>query len=83
MVHARMIEGALKTFDSKPPQCDNCILGKQTQMPVPRRREEGKGHKATKRLKKVWVDLAGQVVVISCTGNVYVINIVDDYSNKP
>lgn len=78
-----MIKGMLKTFCSKPPKCDHCILGKQTHTPVPRIREEGEGHRASRRLAKIWVDLTGQAVVTSRTGNVYVMNIMDDYTNKP
>lgn len=83
MAQAGMIDGMPKTFPTKPPICDDCILGKQARSPVPKKREEGKGHKATRRLEKVWVDLTGQAAVSSRTGNQYVMNIVDDYSNKP
>lgn len=83
MARAGMIDGMPKNFPEKPTVCDHCILGKQAQTPVLKKREEGSGHKATKRLEKVWVDLTGQAAVISRTGNLYVMNLVDDYSNKP
>lgn len=78
-----MIEDMPKAFLSKPPICDHCILDKQAKMPVPKAREKGNGHKAMRRLEKVWVDLAGPSAVVSHTGNYYVMNIVDDYSDKP
>ena len=53
---------------ANPPQCDFCVLGKQTKMPVPKTRVEGPGHKATRVLEKVWVDLSGQHMR-SRTGN--------------
>lgn len=52
-------------------------------MPVPNEHEEGEGHRAKSRLKKVWVDLTGPAAVTSCTGNNYIMNIVNDYTNKP
>ena len=51
-------------------------------MPIPKQREEGIGHRATRRLEKIWVDLAGQLSVTSHTRNNYVMNIVDDFTNK-
>ena len=43
--------------------------------------KEGPGHKATRVLEKVWVDLSGQHLR-SHTGNEYVMDIVDDYTNQ-
>lgn len=83
MARAGMIDGMPKTFSEKPPVCDECILGKQARTPVPKKREEGRGHKATRRLEKIWVDLTGQAAMPSRTGNHYIMNVVDDYSNKP
>ncbi|KAF9470204.1 hypothetical protein BDN70DRAFT_781027, partial [Pholiota conissans] len=40
-----------------PAKCESCILGKQTRTSVPKKRKEGPGHRATRRLEKVWVDL--------------------------
>ena len=52
-------------------------------MPIPKEREEGDGHRVTRRLGKVWMDLTGKTVMASCTGNCYVMNIVDNFTNKP
>lgn len=49
-------------------------------MPVPKKCK-GEGHRATRRLEKVWVDLSGQHAVESCTGNLYIMDIVDDYTS--
>ncbi|KNZ79155.1 hypothetical protein J132_00214, partial [Termitomyces sp. J132] len=83
MACAGMIEGMPTSFSTKPPICDHFILGKQTRTPVPKEREEGDGHRAARKLEKVWVDLVGQTAVTSWTGNNYIMNIVDDYTNKP
>ena len=71
------------SFPNTPLKCDSCILGKQTRTPVPKVREIGKGHRATRRLEKVWVDLTGPMNVKSRTGNNYMMNIVDDYTIFP
>ena len=75
--------GMPSSFHDKPPKCDSCILGKQTKTPIPKTREIGKGHRATRRLEKVWVDLTGPMAVQSRTGNNYIMNIVDDFTNHP
>jgi hypothetical protein len=66
---------------ANPPKCEFCVLGKQTKTPVPKTRKEGPGHKATRVLEKVWVDLSGQHMR-SRTGNEYVMDIVDDYTSQ-
>ena len=66
---------------ANPPKCEFCVLGKQTKTSVPKTRKEGLGHKATRVLEKVWVDLSGQHLR-SHTGNEYVMDIVDDYTSQ-
>jgi len=78
-----MIKGIPSSSLNKPQKCDSCILGKQTKTPVPKKREEGEGHRATRKLEKVWVDLIGPMAVTSRTGNRYIMDIVDDYTNHP
>ena len=81
MVSSGMIPGMPKyLLCEDPPKCEFCVLGKQTKTPVPKSREEGPGHRATRELEKVWVDLSGTHVK-SRTNNEYVMNIVDDYSS--
>ncbi|GLB33224.1 hypothetical protein LshimejAT787_0101090 [Lyophyllum shimeji] len=55
----------------------------QTKTPVPRKREDGPGHRATRKLGIVWVDLTGPSPVQSRHGHVYIMNLVDDFTNKP
>lgn len=62
------------------PKCDSCILVKQTRTAVSKVRAEGEGYKATRKLKKVWVDLSGSSPVKSHTGTPYIMNVVNDYS---
>jgi len=69
MVHNRLIEGMPATFSTAPPDCDSCVIRKQTKTPVPKEREEGPGHRATRKLEKVWVDLIGPISVTSVNGN--------------
>jgi hypothetical protein len=82
MAKSGTIAGMPSTFPSKPPKCDSCILGKQTRTPVPKVQEEGKGHRAMRKMETVWVDLAGPMAVESRTGNKYIMNLVDNYTNK-
>lgn len=83
MAKSGMIEGMPPSFSFKAPKCDKCIYGKQARTPVPKIREEELGHRATWRLGIVWVDLTGKQDITSWTGNSYIMNIVDDYMNKP
>ena len=64
-------------LSSLPPNCDHCALGKQSRTPVPKSRE---GPKATKRLERVYVDLCGPMAILSKAGNLYSMNVIDDYS---
>jgi hypothetical protein len=84
-IHDMFNNGHLKgaTLPSSIPhtQCDSCILGKQSKTPVPKKQEEGIGHRATRKLEKVWIDLSGPHHVTSYSGFNYAINIVDDYSS--
>ncbi|KIJ93286.1 hypothetical protein K443DRAFT_61912, partial [Laccaria amethystina LaAM-08-1] len=59
MVSNGMIQGMPKSLPSGDPipKCEFCVLGKQTKTPVPKLRKEGMGHRATRKLEKVWVDL--------------------------
>jgi len=68
---------------SRPPKCESCVLGKQTKTQVPKKHEEGIGHKVMQKLEKVWVDLSGPHGVKSHTGNSYVMDIVNDYTSFP
>lgn len=83
MAQSGMVKDMPQNFPSKPPKCDSCILGKQAKTPVLKEREEGEGHRATRRFGKIWVDLTGKATVVSHTENLYIMNIVDDYTNKP
>ena len=74
-----MIPGMPKHLHREdPPKCEVCVLGKQMKTPIPELHEVGTGHKATKRLEKVWANLSSPHVR-SRTSNEYVMNIVDDY----
>ena len=78
MAHGSNVEGMPTDLSITPPQCEPCIFGKQTHMPIPKLRE---GVKATRRLERVYVDLCGPMSVSSCSGRVYSMNIIDDFSS--
>lgn len=84
MARKGMVEGMSTSLsNAKAPKCESCILGKQTKTSVPKKRIEGEGHRATRVLEKVWVDLTGPEDTVSKTGNKYIMNLVDDHSNFP
>ena len=77
------LTGAPVVSTLKPPKCESCVLGKQMKTPVPKKHEEGPGHRATRKLEKVWVDLSGPHAIQSHTGNSYIMDIVDNYTSFP
>ena len=83
MTKSGLIQGVNVHSLANIPKCDACIIGKQTRSPVPKVRRNGEGGRATRRLEKVWVDLTGPMDIKSRTGNLYIMNIVDDYSSFP
>ena len=72
-----VIQGMPIDLSILPANCDHCAPGKQLHSSVPKVRE---GLKANKRLGRVYADLCGPMAVTSHTGNVYAMNIIDDYS---
>ena len=64
-----------------PPKCEFCVLGKQTKTPVPKFHKEGPGHRATRKLEKVCVDLSSSHVKLR-TGNEHIMNIADNYMSR-
>ena len=82
MVNNGMIQGMPKNLPSgdPAPKCKFCVLGKQTKTPIPKLCKEGPGHRAMRKLEKVWVDLSGPHIR-SRTGNEYIMDIVDNYTS--
>lgn len=54
----------------------------KTKTSVPKKRQEGVGHRATRKLEKVWVDLTGPRDVEARGGYRYIMNIVDDCTSN-
>jgi hypothetical protein len=77
MAKNRVSQGMPIDLSSLLANCDHCALGKQSHTPVPKSRE---GAKATKRLERVYVDLCGPMAVMSRAGNLYSMNVIDDFS---
>ena len=78
MAWKHAVEGMTINLSSSPPKCDACVRGKQTRMPVSKVRE---GEKAMQPLGRVFVDLCGPIRPVSCSGQLYSMNIIDDYSS--
>lgn len=78
MAHLDVVEGMCVSLSSPPPKCPHCILGKQTHSSVPKLRE---GVRAGRPLDYVFIDLCGPMSVSSCSGHLYCMNIIDDFSS--
>jgi hypothetical protein len=59
MISSGLIKGAMPTSPIPHSKWDSCILGKQSKTPVLKVQEEGIGHRAMRKLEKVWIDLLG------------------------
>ena len=68
------------TTDTSHPhfKCKPCIFSKQTCYFIPKVRES---LRAVKHLECVYVDLCGPMSISSCSGRLYSMNIIDDYSS--
>lgn len=77
MAKGDVSKGMQINLSSCPAKCDHCALGKQSHVPVLKMQE---GNKATEWLGQVYVNLCGLMAVTSCTGNLYCMNIIDDFS---
>ena len=77
MAKNRASQGMPIDLSSLLAKCDHCTIRKQSRIPVPKSRE---GAKAMTRLEKVYVDLCGPMAVLSRAGNLYSMNVIDDYS---
>ncbi len=64
------------SFAQCPSSCDHCIPGKQCRSPVPNERTHAK---VARRMDVVYVDLMGPEDVMSAVGNLYLMNIIDEY----
>src|SRR5216683_5044300 len=78
MARKDAVEGMTIDLSSAPLKCTHCMLGKQTQSPVPKIWE---GLKATKRLERVFVDLCGPMPCVSRSRHLYAMHVVDDFSS--
>ena len=62
-----------------PQICEHCVLAKQTQTPVPRLWEGGR---VKRLLEKVFYDITGPETGKTSHGELYTLNLIDDYSQK-
>ena len=82
MIKNQKIPGMTQNLlQEDPPKCEFCVLGKQTKTPVPKFHKEGPGHRATRKLEKVCVDLSSSHVKLR-TGNEHIMNIADNYMSR-
>jgi hypothetical protein len=77
MVKNKTVAGTQVNLSLAPLACDACIRGKQTHHPVPKSHE---GQKAVRRLGQIFVDLTGLQSVTACSGCLYIMNIINDFS---
>jgi len=75
-----LAEGMHIDLSHSPPKCDSCIHSKQGHTPVPKLHQ---GERLSRQLGILYVDLTGPEAMKSTSGNLYVMNIVDDYSSHP
>jgi len=78
MAQKGTVKGMAIDLSSSPAKCNACILGKQTQTPVPKVRE---GERANHPFEQVFVDLCGPIWPVSSSSNLYSMNVIDDFSN--
>ena len=77
MARSQAVENMRVDLSLPSPKCPHCILRKQTRSSVPKVCE---GLQATKQLECVYIDLCGPMSVPSCSGRLYSMNIIDDFS---
>ena len=78
MACSHAVEGMRVNTSSSPLKCPHCILGKQTRSSVPKVRE---GVRATRQLEHIYVNLCDSMSILSRSGRLYSMNIIDDYSS--
>ena len=78
MACKKLVKGITINLFSFPSKCDPCMLGKQTQLSVPKKR---KGKWAKEPLQRVYVDLCGPMLADSKLGCLYVMDMINNYSS--
>jgi len=78
MAQNNVVKGMPINLSAIPLRCEHYILSKQAHTPVLKMRE---GVKATRWLERVFIDLCSPISVISQTGHLYAMNIIDDFSS--
>jgi len=78
MAHKGIVKGMHVDLSTAPPRCDHCILSKQTYSLVPKTQE---GIRALCPLEWVYVDLCGPMPCASCSGYLYSMNLINDFSS--
>jgi hypothetical protein len=64
-------------LSSLPANCDHCAIGKQSHSPILKKQE---GVKLEMCLGRVYADVCGPMAINSCAGNVYALNMINDFS---
>ena len=78
MACSHAVQGMLINASNLPFKCEHCVLGKQMRSSVLRVRE---GVRASKQLERIYVNLCGPMAILSHSGRLYLINIIDDFSS--
>lgn len=72
------IEGMAINLSSSPAKCDTCIRGKQTHTPVSKVREM---ERAKCLLEHVFLDMCGPIQLLSSSGHLYSMNMINGFSS--
>src|SRR5258708_2948506 len=78
MARQGIVEGMQINTSHTPPKCEHSVLGKETGSPILKVRE---GARSKLQLECVYVNLCGPMSIPSCSGCLYSMNIVDDFSS--
>ena len=79
MAEKRLVKGMPTSLAYLLQICEDCILSKQTWMPVPKLQEGGR---AKEVLEKFFSDITRPEAVKTPHGELYTLNFIDDYSQK-
>jgi hypothetical protein len=79
MARRHAVTGMDADLSHIPAKCADCILGKQKKKPV---RKKRKGPRSTRKLQKVFADLAGPQAVAARGGYLYTLQLIDDCTHE-
>ena len=79
MAEKQLASGMPTSLDYLPQICEHCVLEKKAKTPVPKLQE---GRRAKKLLEKVFSDITGPEDIQTPNGKQYMLNFIEDCSDK-